>query len=202
MRPKAVFALAVDRGEMDMKLTVYGSFNCPYSFLASLRVERLCGLGVADVEWRAVVHDPGVPLGGLPVIGELAGMLDRELNEIRGLLPVGEPYPARRPRVQPNTTLAVAGYSAATGVGTSRLRVTLFDAFWVKGLDLGDARVLGELGCPAAPPEATMQWWRDEWLGLERPMVPMVVFPEGTACRGLGALKRLADLGADNGASR
>ena len=39
-----------------MKLTVYGSFNCPYSFLASLRVERLCGLGVADVEWRAVVH--------------------------------------------------------------------------------------------------------------------------------------------------
>ena len=153
------------------------------------------------MEWRAVVHDPGVPLGGLPVIGELAGMLDRELNEIRGLLRVGEPYPARRPTVQPNTTLAVAGYSAAPGVGASRLRVTLFDAFWVKDLDLGDAGVLGELGCPTAPPEATMQRWRDEWLGFERPMVPMVVFPEGTVSRGLGALKRLADLGADDGAS-
>jgi hypothetical protein len=29
-----------------MKLTVYGSFNCPYSFLASLRVERLSSLGL------------------------------------------------------------------------------------------------------------------------------------------------------------
>jgi hypothetical protein len=33
-------------------------------------------------------------------------------------------------------------------------------------------------------------------------MVPMVVLPEGTVSRGLGALKRLADLGADNGGSR
>jgi hypothetical protein len=66
-----------------MKLTVYGSFNCPYSFLANLRVERLSSLGVADVEWPAVGHDPDVPPGGLPVVGELAGMFDRELDEIR-----------------------------------------------------------------------------------------------------------------------
>jgi hypothetical protein len=33
-------------------------------------------------------------------------------------------------------------------------------------------------------------------------MVPMVVLPEGTVSRGLGALKRLADLGVDGGASR
>jgi hypothetical protein len=47
-----------------------------------------------------------------------------------------------------------------------------------------------------------MQWWRDEWLRLERPIVPMVVLPEGTVSRGLSVLKRLADLGADGGASR
>jgi hypothetical protein len=129
-------------------------------------------------------------------------MFDRELDEIRGLLRVDEPYPARRPTVQPNTTLAVAGYSTATGVGASRLRMTLFDAFWVNGLDLGDAGVLGEHGCPTAPSDATMQWWRDEWLRLEGPMVPMVLLPEGTVSRGLGVLKRLADLGADGGASR
>jgi 2-hydroxychromene-2-carboxylate isomerase len=61
---------------MDMKLTVYGSFNCPYSFLASLRVERLSRLGVADVEWRAIVLDRGVLSGGLPVAGKLATVLD------------------------------------------------------------------------------------------------------------------------------
>lgn len=34
-----------------MKLVVYGSFNCPYSFLASRRVDRLIDLGAAEVEW-------------------------------------------------------------------------------------------------------------------------------------------------------
>jgi hypothetical protein len=87
----------VDKGETEMKLTVYGSFN----FLAQLRVERLSSLGVADVEWRTAVHNPDVPSGGLPVVGELAGMFDRELDEIRGLLRVDESYPARRPMVPP-----------------------------------------------------------------------------------------------------
>jgi hypothetical protein len=185
-----------------MELTVYGSFNCPYSYLGSLRVERLSRLGVADVDWRAVVHDPDVPSGGLPVAGELAGTLDRELDEIRCLLQVGETYPAIRPRLQPNTMVAVAGYSTAIGANADRLRVALFDAYWVQGLDLGDASVLGELDCPTASPGATMHRWRDEWLGYERPIVPMIVLPDGTVSRGLGALKRLAGLGTDHRADR
>ena len=181
-----------------MKLTVYGSFNCPYSYLASLRVERLSRLAIADVDWRAVVHDPDVPGGGLPVAGELAEVLDRELDEIRGLLQVGEHYPATRPSLQPNTTIAVAGYSTAIGADADRLRMALFDAYWVKGLDLGDASVLDELDCSTTSPGATMHAWRDEWLNFERPMVPMIVLPDGTVSRGLGALKRLADLDADD----
>jgi 2-hydroxychromene-2-carboxylate isomerase len=185
-----------------MKLVIYGSFNCPYSFLASRRADHLVELGVASVEWRAVVHDTDVPPEGLPVSGELAETFDRELEEIRDLLRVGESYPATRPTVQPNTTLAVAGYSTVTGVAADRLRVAVFDAFWVKGLDIGDASVLGELGCPTGPSSVTMQWWHDEWLGFDRPMVPMVVLPEGTVSRGLGALKRLAELGVHGRARR
>ena len=148
------------------------------------------------------MHDTDVPPEGLPVSGELAETFDRELEEIRGLLRVGESYPATRPTVQPNTTLAVAGYSTVTDVDAGRLRAAVFDALWVKGLDIGDPGVLGELGCPTAPPSATMQWWHDEWLGFDRPMVPMVVLPEGTVSRGLGALKRLADLCTDDRTSR
>jgi hypothetical protein len=128
-------------------------------------------------------------------------MLDRELDEIRGLLQVGESYPATRPTLQPNTTLAVAGYSTAASADADRLRLALFEAFWVKGIDLGDASMLGELDCPPASPGATMHWWRDEGLGLE-PMVPMVVLPEGTVSRGLGALKRLAGFCTDDRTSR
>ncbi len=40
-----------------MDLTVYGDFNCPYSYLASQRVDALARSGRAEVEWRAVEHD-------------------------------------------------------------------------------------------------------------------------------------------------
>lgn len=185
-----------------MKLIVYGSFNCPYCYLASRRVDGLVGLGAADVEWRAVVHDPGVPVNGVPVVGELAEMFDRELEEIRGLLGPGESFPAVRPTVQPNTTLAVAGYSATTSADADRLRERLFDAFWVESLDIGDPGVLREMGCPTVSPGVAAERWRAEWLGHDRPIIPMAVLPDGTVSRGLGVLTRLADLGVHGGASR
>jgi predicted DsbA family dithiol-disulfide isomerase len=180
-----------------MRLVVYGSFNCPYSLLANRRVDRLIGLGVVDVEWRAVVHDPDIPLQGEPVIGEVAALLDREFAEIRDLLRSGETYEVRMPIVQPNTTLAVAGFSATTSNTVNRLRVKLFDALWVQGFDISDAYVLRELGIPTPPPSAIEEQWRNEWLGFDRPLVPLLVLPDGTVSRGLGALKRLADFALD-----
>jgi 2-hydroxychromene-2-carboxylate isomerase len=185
-----------------MKLVVYGSFNCPYSLLASMRVDHLGELGVADVEWRAVVHDPDVPIQGEPVLGELAALFDRELEEIRGLLCGEETYEATPPAVQPNTTLAVAGFSAMTGDDADRLRARLFDALWVRHLDIGDAHVLRGLDCPAPPLTPTAEQWRSEWLAFDRPVVPMLVLPSGTVSRGLGALKRLADFGFDGTTTR
>jgi hypothetical protein len=35
---------------------------------------------------------------------------------------------------------------------------------------------------------------RDEWLGTGRPIVPLMVLPDGYVSRGLGALARPADL--------
>ncbi len=175
-----------------MKLTVYGSFNCPYSYLASLRTDRLAAAGAAEVEWRAVVHDPTVPRSGLPVTGELTQMFDRELAQIRGLLRPGESYPARRPARQPDTTPAVAGSSAAQADEADRLRRAVYHAFWADGLDIGDPAVLADLGCPSSPPTALMETWREDWLGLGKSGVPMLVLEDGTVSRGLGALRRLA----------
>lgn len=177
-----------------MKLTVYGSFNCPYSYLASLRADRLAAAGTAEVEWRAVVHDPTVPPSGLPVTGELAQMFDSELAQIRGLLMPGEAYPARRPARQPDTTPAVAACAAAQADEADQIRRAVFDAFWARGLDISDPAVLADAGCPANPPTAVMDEWREDWLSLGRPGVPMLVLPDGTVSRGLGALRRLAGL--------
>jgi predicted DsbA family dithiol-disulfide isomerase len=180
-----------------MRLVVYGSFNCPYSLLASRRVDRLIELGIADVEWRAVVHDPNIPLQGEPVVGKLAALLDRELAEIRGLLYSGETYEVRLPTVQPSTALAVAGFSIIPSNAADRLRVKLFDALWVHGFDIGDAHVLGQLGVPTPSLSGTAEQWRNQWLGFDRPLVPILVLADGTVSRGLSALKRLADFARD-----
>lgn len=185
-----------------MKLIVYGSFSCPYSFLASLRADRLTERGVADMEWRAVVHDPEVPQRGLPVSGQTAEMFDQELDQIRGLLRSGEQYPATRPALLPSTMLAVAAYSAMEGAHANRIRALLFGALWVRGLNIGDPAVLRELGCPVTSPAAAMERWRADWLSLEQPMVPMLVLPGGAVSRGLGALKRLADFSPDGSTAR
>jgi hypothetical protein len=138
----------------------------------------------------------------VPVVGELAERFDRELEQIRGLLRPGESFPAVRPTVQPNTTFAVAGYSATTGADADRLRERLFDAFWAESLEIGDPGVLREMSCPTESPGVAAERWRAEWLGHDRPIIPMAVFSDGTVSSGLGVLTRLADLGVHVGASQ
>lgn len=69
-----------------VELIVYGDFNCPFSALASARVSRLERIGAVRVDWRAVEHAPNLPPAGIEVAGELASELQRELEQIRGLL--------------------------------------------------------------------------------------------------------------------
>lgn len=177
-----------------MSVVLYGSFNCPYSFLASLRVDRLIAVGGVAVEWRAVVHDPAVAAEGEQTSGEVAALLDREPEEIRGLLAPGEPYPARRPAVQVNTTAAVAGYSALDGPNSDRLRAALFEALWVDGLNIGDRSVLDRLSCPAASAGQTTRRWQRTWEGADPRMVPMMVLPDGRVLRGTDVLSGLAEM--------
>jgi predicted DsbA family dithiol-disulfide isomerase len=180
-----------------MKLVVYGDFNCPYSCLASARADVLVARGIAEIDWRAVEHDPAIPTPSEPVEGELAAMLDREVVEVRGLLRPDEAFTIRRPRVHPNTHAAVAAFAATPPEDSAAMRRRLFDALWVDGRDIGDEAVLRDLGAgdgARAGGRERAAAWRDEWLGLERHLVPMLVLPDGYVSRGLGALSRLADL--------
>lgn len=178
-----------------MELIVYGSFNCPFSYLASLRADRLQARGGVELDWRAVVHDPGVPESGIAVEDELAGDLDEELEQVRALLEPGEDYPARRPPVQPNTVKAVSGY-ASRGGHAHELRRSLFAAFWADGEDIGDITVLDRLGCPAVPPGEAMNAWDHEWRSCEVRIVPTLVLPGGRQVPGLDAIRQLLDLAA------
>lgn len=178
-----------------MKLVVYGDFNCPYSGLASARADTLVDQCVADVEWRAVEHDPAIPVPSEPVEGDLVALLDREVAEVRSLLRPGEEFPLRRPPVRPNSAAAVAAFAAAGPERSRELRRRLFRALWFDGRDTGDPAVLAELGADeAADAPGRVVAWRHDWLSLDRRLVPLLVLPDGYVSRGLGALGRLADL--------
>ena len=77
------------------------------------------------------------------------------------------------------------------------VREELFRAYWQEGLNLGDPAVLEAMGLAASAP-GTARAWRGQWLALDRPLVPIMVLPDGYVSRGLGALARLGDLVVDS----
>ncbi len=114
-----------------MAVIVYGDFNCPYSDLASQRVDLLKRLG-AEMDWRAVEHDHGLAVTGTPSQADRAAW-ERELADVAALALPGEDAPVAPPPVVSNTGAAVAAYAEAVSDGIAdQLRRRLFQAIWVQ----------------------------------------------------------------------
>jgi hypothetical protein len=167
-----------------MDLIVYGDFNCPYSALASSRVDTLLAAGVA-VEWRAVQHDVAMPEDGRPVEGELRKELQREIDEVKGLLRDGEAFGLPLPKVRPNTAQASRIFAAHPDDDHRRM---LFARAWEQSPGFES---------PDEDADTAARWQR-EWDATDKKMVPMLVLADGYISRGLGALKRLADMIEDH----
>jgi 2-hydroxychromene-2-carboxylate isomerase len=125
--------------EDTVKVVVYGDFNCPYSYLASQRADRLARDGIAGIDWRAVEHDRGLALTGTPSEAD-RGTWDKELAEVAALALPGERVPAAPPPVISNTQAAVAAYAEAVSDGIAdELRRRLFGAVWAEGRHISSA---------------------------------------------------------------
>ena len=176
-----------------VQLVIFGDFNCPFSALASARAAELEQRGIAVVEWRAVEHDPTIPAMGDQVTDDQAAGFERELDDIRGLLTADEPDRLRPPATRSNTRRATAVYAATPAREQRALRQRLFAAYWEQGLNLSDPAVVEGLA-EARVDERKARQWRDEWQSLAKPIVPLIVLPDGYVSRGLGALARLRQL--------
>lgn len=174
-------------------LVVYGDFNCPFSALASARVDRLTRRGLALVEWRAVEHAPSINDDGEEVDATRAADVNRELDDVRALLTVDEGDVLRSPRRVANTRAANAAYAATPLTQRAAVRGRLFAGYWADGLDLNDPTVLNGLTGHLRD-ETTAARWQKQYVSLPRPIVPTLVLVDGTLSRGLGALARLADI--------
>lgn len=97
-------------------MIIYGDFTCPMCYLASWRADLLDDTADA-VDWRAVEHQPTVPLTGLrPARPELEGLTSR-WGAMTSLRMPGEVVPGRSPSFVASTQAAVAGYAEAYGAG-------------------------------------------------------------------------------------
>ena len=86
------------------ELVLYGNFNCPYSYVASLLTDTLTKAGVTSVKWRAVEHDRTIPVQGRSVVGPVARRLTRHLENIRtNLANRYDAFDIVSPRVLSNT---------------------------------------------------------------------------------------------------
>ncbi len=201
---------------MTDRLVLFGDFNCPWSDLAARRAALLEADGVA-VDWRAVEHDPWRPRPFLDSSRRFAD-LTAEMEQVEALLLPGELFPHALAGFLPHTRAAVSGYAEAYGAGVAAAaRQLLFEAFWVHGTDLGDAKVVRTLlvdlvrsGC--SPSEALREWgyavdvtggpvtttawrlvgqWRSQWLDGGEQVVPLLHVDGGPTLHGVAAVRRL-----------
>ena len=170
---------------------VYGDFNCPYSRLASARLAVLEDRS-EPVEFRAVEHDPAIPGEGIRVVGEVEEELQRELAQIRGMLGPDERDPLQIPARRLNTRRAIEAYAAVPAELRPEGRERIFQAYWEGDQDISDPAVLADLEVDGSDPETAARW-REEWEALPE-IVPVMVLPDGTVSKGLGALVRLGKL--------
>lgn len=197
------------------RVTLVGDLTCSWSYLASRRATLLEADGV-EVRWAMVEHDRRRP-GRADVEAERLSRTRRDLDHVtRRLLP-GERLPTALAGFVPYTRPAVSGYAEGhlAGVGP-RVRRLLFDAFWMHGVDLGDARVVRTLlvdavrsgGSPSAlvrewgyavdvtgAPVSTDAWrllqqWRDEW-SRGGQVVPALVVDGSRRMNGVEAVEWL-----------
>ena len=196
-------------------VSLYGDLTCPWSYLASRRAALLETDGVT-VEWRMVEHERPTPGRG-PGAGVRLELARRDLERVTKRLLPGEELPHDLGRFVPYTKPAVSGYAEAylAGVGPQARRL-LFEAFWLRGVDVGNARVVRALladtirnGSPSSDllrewgyavdvtgaPVTADAWrlvreWRSGWSSGGE-IVPVLVFDNGRRMNGVEAVEWL-----------
>jgi 2-hydroxychromene-2-carboxylate isomerase len=122
---------------------------CPYAYLASTQVEALARRCGVRLRWRPVllggllraVGAPDDPSQGTSAARRRLLAIDRRRTAALGGVPLHEP-PAHPQRTVDAMRLV---WAAPDGPVRAALAHALFAAYWVRGDDVADRRVLGEL---------------------------------------------------------
>jgi diguanylate cyclase (GGDEF)-like protein len=177
-------------------ITVYGDFNCPFSYALNERLH--VHARDTKIRWRAVQHVPNVG-SQLPSFEEQA-QLTAEVSSVRKRAPEVHIV---TPESRPNSLAASRLLTAAQNrdlPGADSLRLLLFRALWRHSRDISDPTVLDELVGEAGmalfdadtEDDARLEEWQQiwEWGDFDR-RIPAMESEAGGSILGFPAIPRL-----------
>ena len=147
--------------------TVYADFNCPFCYALN---ERLHAMGLDhQVDFRVIQHAPSIV--GAETGFEVLSGLTREVADLRRRAPS---VTINVPMFRPNSAAAVALANAVRHSDPARaaeLRLRIYRALWIDGLDISKAELLGALlrELSIKPPgddarrDEELKQWQVEW---------------------------------------
>jgi predicted DsbA family dithiol-disulfide isomerase len=150
-----------ETGKPELLATVFSDYICPFCYIGDLRLDRLRTHYALKVNWCLVEIHPETPATGKPV-GELGyppgqwqAMMDNleRLAEEEGVSLGAHDFTT-------NSRQALLLAEAAKDAGADifyRLHRRLFEAFFIDGLNIGDATVLSGLAVECGVPRELIE---------------------------------------------
>jgi predicted DsbA family dithiol-disulfide isomerase len=135
---------------MALKITMFSDFICPFCFIGFETIRKLKAEFGFELEWRGFQIHPEWPAEGMPASEYRRGMdpeTRRAIWERISAMANAAGFSMKQPETLSNSRLALEAAEFAKSVGKDEaFEERVYRAYFQEGLNIGDQRVLVNLG--------------------------------------------------------
>jgi predicted DsbA family dithiol-disulfide isomerase len=138
-----------------MKVTVFYDYNCPYCYLGSMSLNELSKEFEMEIEWKGFEIHPEFPYEGRKRSKSM-----KSIRVSRGVLEMAKQdgFQIKLPGFAANSRLGLEGSEFAKSKGLFKeFHEGVYEAYFKKGLNIGDMNILLEIGSITGLDEAELR---------------------------------------------
>jgi predicted DsbA family dithiol-disulfide isomerase len=138
-----------------MKVTVFYDYNCPYCYLGSMSLNELSKEFEMEIEWKGFEIHPEFPYEGRKRSKSM-----KSIRVSRGVLEMArqDGFQIKLPGFAANSRLGLEGSEFAKSKGLFKeFHEGVYEAYFKKGLNIGDMNILLEIGSITGLDEAELR---------------------------------------------
>ena len=127
-----------------MKVTVFYDYNCPYCYLGSMSLNELSKEFEMEIEWKGFEIHPE-----FPPEGKKRSKSIKSIRVSRGVMEIAsqDGFQIKLPGFAANSRLGLEGSEFAKTKGLfEKFHKSVYEAYFKKGLNIGDKNTLLEIG--------------------------------------------------------